>query len=316
MIGYLARRLPSLVLLLAVTAVIAFFLPRLAGGDPAQVVAGSDATIDQIEAVRAQMGLDRPLPVQFADWLGGIVTGDFGTSLITNRPVSQLILARLGSTLELAGLATLLMIVMGTGLGILAGSTRRGPGRAALDGLLSVLLATPPHVTGLILILILGITWRVLPISGEVSVLDDPLTGLSYLILPAIALSLPQAAMIARLIQTRMYQVRQEDFVDLAIAKGVPPRRLVISHILRNSLGTAVVATGIRLGELLAGAVVIEAIFARNGLGMMAVSAASSRDYEVLQILVLFAVLIAALVHLLSEVLLAALDPRVRLERT
>ncbi len=314
MLGFLAKRLPSVVLMLVVTAVIAFLLPRLGAGDPAQVVAGSDATAEQVEAVREQMGLNRPLIVQFGDWAGGVLTGDFGTSLISNRPVSQIIAGRLGSTLELALAATLLMVVLGVGLGVLSGSAREGAARASLDGALSVFLATPPHVTGLILILFLGITWRVLPVSGEVSVLDDPLLGLSYLVLPAFALALPQAAMIARLIQARMAQVLQEDFIDLAIAKGVPPRRIAISHVLRNSLGTAVVATGVRVGELLAGAVVIEAIFARQGLGTLAVTAVQSRDYEVVQIVVLFAVVIAVLVHFASEILLAALDPRIRLD--
>lgn len=314
MLRFLARRLPSVLLILAVTSVIAFALPRLAGGDPAQVVAGSDATAEQVEAIRVQMGLDRPLPVQYLDWLGGVMTGDLGTSLISNRPISQLILARVGSTLELAISATVLMVAFGLGLGILAGTLRRGLARGALDGVLSVLLATPPHVTGLILILALGIAWQLLPISGEVSILRDPLTGLSYLILPAFALALPQAAMIARLIQARMRQVRQEEFVDLATAKGVPPGRIAVSHVLRNSLGTAIIATGIRVGELLAGAVVIEAIFGRNGLGLMAVDAVSSRDYQVVQVLVLFAVVIAVAVHLLSEILLATLDPRIRLE--
>ena len=130
------------------------------GGDPAQVVAGPDATIEQVEAVRVRMGLDRPLPVQYLGWLGGVVPGDLDTSLINNRPISQLIMARLGSTLELAVAATLLMVVIGVGFGILAGSLRRGPGRTALDRVLSVLLATPPHVSGLILTLFLGMLGR------------------------------------------------------------------------------------------------------------------------------------------------------------
>ena len=315
MLSFLAKRLSSVLLLLVAASLIAFFLPRLAGGDAAQVVAGSDASIEQVEAIREEMGLNRPLVVQYLSWLGGVVTGDFGTSLISKRPVSQLVLARLGSTLELAVFATILMAVFGTGLGILAGSLHKGPKRVTTDTLLSILVATPPHVTGLILILVLGVTWRVLPISGEVSIFKDPAQGFLYLLLPAFALSLPQAGMIARLIQARMYQVQQEDFVDLAISKGVPKSRLIWHHILRNSLGTAVVATGVRVGELLAGAVVIEAIFARNGLGMMAVTAVSSRDYQLVQIIVLFAVFVAAIIHLLSEILLAMLDPRIRLEK-
>ena len=300
--------------MLLATSIVAFLLPRLAGGDPAQTIAGSDATPDQVEAIRQTLGLDQPLPAQYLTWLLDLLRGDLGTSLITNRPVAQLIMARLGSTLELALTASVLMIVIGIGLGILAGSVRKGPARLGLDSVTNVLLATPPHVTGLILILVLGISFNLLPISGEVSVLRDPVTGFSLLLMPALALALPQAAMVARLIQARMMQVRQEEFVDFAKAKGVPNWRIVLSHILRNSMGTAVVATGIRIGELLAGAVVIEAIFARNGLGLMAVDAVNSRDYQVVQIVVLGAVVVAVVTHLLSEILLAALDPRIRLE--
>jgi peptide/nickel transport system permease protein len=314
MLRFLARRLPSVLLMLAAASLIAFALPRLAGGDPAQAVAGSDATPEQVAAIRDSMGLNRPLPVQYLAWLGDVVTGDLGTSLITNRPVAQMIGARMGSTLELALAAAAIMVAIGVALGIAAGTVQRGLPRAVIDGLLGVLLATPPHVTGLILILLLGIGLELLPVSGEFSVLRDPARGLPYLILPAFALALPQAANIARLIQARMNQVRQEDFIDLAIAKGVPPRRITLLHILRNSIGTAVIAIGVRLGELLAGAVVIEAIFARNGLGTMAVQAVTSRDYDVVQILVLFAVLIAVAMNLLSEILLAMLDPRIRLE--
>jgi len=314
MLAFLARRLPSVAFMLLATSIIAFLLPRLAGGDPAQTIAGADATPEQVEAIRASLGLDQPLPIQYLDWLSALLRGDLGTSLITNRPVAQLIYARLGSTLELALTASVLMIVFGIGLGILAGSVRKGAGRLSLDSAISVLLATPPHVTGLILILIFGISFNLLPISGEVSILRDPVTGFSLLLMPALALALPQAAMVARLIQARMMQVRQEEFVDFARAKGVPRQRVAISHVLRNSMGTAVVAVGIRIGELLAGAVVIEAIFARNGIGLMAINAVSSRDYQVVQIVVLGAVVVAVVTHLLSEILLAALDPRIRLK--
>ena len=148
--------------MLLVTSIVAFLLPRLGGGDPAVVVAGSDATTEQVEAIRVSMGLDRPLVIQYVDWLAGVVQGDLGTSLISNRPISQLIMSRLGSTLELAVSATVLMIALGLGLGILAGSVARGPGRVAVDSVVSVLLATPPHVTGLIMILAFGIAWRLL----------------------------------------------------------------------------------------------------------------------------------------------------------
>jgi peptide/nickel transport system permease protein len=230
------------------------------------------------------------------------------------RPVSALIMSRLESTVELAALALMLMIIIGFTLGILSATLRHQSARAGLDILNTICLATPPFLTGLLLILLLGIAFPILPVSGEIGLLRDPLKGLQFLILPAFALALPQAAVVARLLTTAINSVRGEDFIDLAKAKGVPPGRLMRRHLLRNSLGPAIVAIGLRAGELLGGAIVIEAIFARNGLGQLAVSSVQNRDYLVLQALILGAVLVAVLIQLLSEITIAALDPRIRLE--
>lgn len=314
MFSFLLRKLPSVAVVAFISSIIAFVLPRLAPGDPALTIAGSDATLEQVAAVREQMGLSKPLVQQYLDWIGGLFRGDLGQSYIMRRPVSSVIGSRLESTLELALLAMLLMIVIGLVLGVLAGSPRSKWSRVLLDFLTTVFLATPPFLTGLLLILFLGIFFPILPISGEVGFLQDPWRALQFLILPALAMALPQAAVVARLLQTAMNTARGEDYVDLAKAKGASPRRITWRHVLRNSMGTAVVALGLRAGDLLAGAIVIEAIFARNGLGSLAVYAVQSRDYVILQVLILGAVVIAVFIQLLSEIILAALDPRIRLE--
>lgn len=313
MLGFLLRKLPSVTAVALISSAIAFLLPRLAPGDPAVAIAGAEATPEQLAAVRAEFGLDRPLVVQYWEWLSGVLQGDFGLSVITKRPVAELITTRLESTMELALLATVMMIAIGVGLGILAGSSKGGWGRALLDVVSTIFLATPPFLTGLILIVVLGIVFPVLPVSGEALLSEDFGAGLQYLILPALALAIPQGALVARLLQTTMQSVRNEDFVDLARAKGVPRGRILRRHILRNSWGPAVVAMGLRIGDLVAGAIVIEAIFARNGLGMLAVNSVQSRDYFVLQTLILGAVLIAVFIQLISEIVLATLDPRIRL---
>ena len=313
MVEYLVRRVPSLLAMVATTTVVAFALPRLAPGDPAVTAAGPDARPEVIADIRAQMGLDQPLALQYWQWLTGLFRGDLGTSFTTGRPVSELISDRLASTLELAVAAGLLFVVIGFALGVVTASTRSGVVRAVLDATNSVLLAAPPFLTGLLLILLLGIVFPVLPVSGEVSILDNPNFGIQYLLLPAVALALPQAAALARLLDTSMTATSREDFVDLARAKGLRPARIVRRHILRNSLGPPLVIVGLRLGELLAGAIVVEAIFARHGLGSLAVSSVQSRDYLVIQALIVAAVIIAALLQLATEVGVAALDPRVRL---
>jgi peptide/nickel transport system permease protein len=314
MLRFLIRKLPSVVAVAFVSSIIAFILPRLAPGDPAVAVAGPDATPAQLDAVRKQLGLTGPLYQQYLDWIGGLIHGDLGRSYVMRRPVGAVIVSRMESTFELAILATLLMIVIGLTLGILAGSPRTRWARSVLDVVTTVCLATPPFLTGLILILLLGIVFPILPVSGEVGLLKNPLLGLEYLILPAIALALPQSAVVARLLQTSMLTMRGEDFVDLAKAKGLSAGQITRRHVLRNSLGTAVVAIGLRAGDLLAGAIVIEAIFARNGLGQLAVYSVQNRDYLILQALILGAVIIAVFMQLFSEIILAALDPRIRLE--
>lgn len=310
---FLLGKLPSFAGVVLVCSVIAFLLPRLAPGDPAVVLAGPDATPETVAGIRTDLGLDEPLWVQYGQWIAGAVQGDLGQSYVLRRPVSELIVNRLGSTLELAVLAAVIMIVLGLGLGILGGSPRSPWARSVVDVFNTVFLAIPPFLTGLLLILLLGFAIPILPISGEMSVFQDPSIGLQFLILPAVALALPQAAVVARMLQTSMLGTRSEDFVDLAKAKGVPSSVITRRHVVPNSLSSVVVVVGIRIGDLVAGAIVVESIFARNGLGSLAVSSVQSRDYLVVQALILGAVVVAVVIQLLSEVALAALDPRVRL---
>lgn len=313
MIRFLIRKVPSVGFVLLASSIVAFALPRLAPGDVAVTLAGSDPTAANIAAIRRQLGLDRPLVVQYGDWISGLFHGDLGQSYLLHRSVSSLIGDRLESTVELAVFATLLVVLIGTTLGVLAGSTRRWWARAALDIGNSVLVAVPSFLTALALILVFGVYHRWLPVSGEVSVLHDPAIGIQYLVLPAVALALSPAGGVARLLQTEMARVRNEDYVDLALAKGVSPRRITLRHVLRNSFGTAVVAIGLEIGTLLAGAVVIEAVFNRNGLGQLAVSSVQTRDFTVLQVLILGVVCVAVICQIVTEIVLAALDPKIRL---
>lgn len=313
MLRYFAGKLPSLLLVVIVGSVVAFALPRMAPGDVAVSLAGPDPTQEQIEAIRAQLGLNESLVSQYWKWISGLLRGDLGESYQTHRSVASLIGDRLGSTVQLAIAGVLLVIIIGLLLGIIGGSRRGRWVRATLDMVSSMFIAVPSFLVALGLILFFGIYHRWLPVSGEVSILENPSFGFQYLILPAFSLALGPAAVVGRMLQTEMLQMRGEEFIDLAISKGASARRITWRHIMRNSLGAAVVGVGIQVGNLLAGAVVIEAIFSRNGLGQLAVSSVESRDFTVLQVLILFAVLIAALAQILSEILLATIDPRVKL---
>jgi peptide/nickel transport system permease protein len=313
MTRFLLHKVPSLVFVLFASSVVAFALPRLAPGDVAVTLAGQDPTPAAVAAIRQQLGLNRPPVLQYFDWIGGVLHGNLGQSYVLHRSVGSVLGDRMESTVELAIAAALLVVVFGTTLGVLAGSTKRRWARATLDLVNSFFIAVPSFLIGVVLILVFGVLHRWLPVIGEVSVLDNPSYGIQYLILPAIALALAPAAVVARLLQTEMLSARNEDYVDLAVSKGASPSRITTRHVLRNSLGTAVVAVGLQIGHLLAGAVIIEAIFARNGLGQLAVSSVQTRDFTVLQVLILGVVFVAVVCQILTEIVLASLDPRIRL---
>lgn len=313
MFRYLVSKLPGLLLVIVISSIAAFALPRLAPGDVAVSLAGTDPTQAHIDAIREQLGLDRPLVIQYLDWIGGLLHGDLGESYKTHRSVASLIGDRLGSTVELAIVAIVLVILIGLLLGVMGGSPRGRFARGVLDLTSSLSIAIPNFLIALALILFTGIYHRWLPVSGEVSLLEDPGIAIQYLILPAFALALAPAAVVGRMVQTEMLQTRTEEFVDLAKSKGVSPRRITVRHVLRNSLGNAIVGVGLQIGNLIAGAVVIEAIFSRNGIGQLAVTSVETRDFTTLQVIILGIVVVAALAQILTEIILSGVDPRVRL---
>jgi peptide/nickel transport system permease protein len=314
MIRYLIRRIPSVAVVLFLASIVAFLLPRLAPGDPAVILAGSDSNPEVIQAIREEAGLDRPLYAQYFGWVTGILQGDLGNSYVNKRPVAELILSRAESTLELAALAAIFMVVLALVLGVLGGSLRSKFGRSILDVISTAMISMPAFLVGLILIVVFGVILKVLPVSGQLNLSEDFFGGLEYLLLPAIAIALSHAAVIARLLQTAMLTNRGEEFVDLAVVKGASPARITFRHVLPASLDTAVVAIGLRIGELIGGAIIIEAIFSRSGLGQLMIQSINTRDYFVVQALVIGAVIIAIASQLISEIVVATLDPRIRLE--
>ncbi|MGO4588881.1 ABC transporter permease [Paenarthrobacter sp. 2TAF44] len=311
--NYLIRRLPAMLVTLFAASILIFLILRLAPGSPAATIAGPDASAEQIHAVEEKLGLNAPLPQQYGTWLIGLVTGNLGVSIINDQPITTLIGSRVESTLLLALAATVLMSLLGITLGVLGGSSRSARLRSYLDAFYSVLLSLPTYVTSVLLLVLFGVLIPVLPISGEATFEDGIGEVLTYLVLPATALAIPHAAVIGRLLQNSMQEAMHEDYVRFGIAKGLSRARILWLHVLRNSMGTAIVAIGIRFSGLLGGAVVVEALFSRNGLGQLMIGSVLSRDYVVVQDLIMLAVAIAVIVQALSEVALASMDPRIRL---
>ncbi|MDI2127463.1 ABC transporter permease [Yinghuangia seranimata] len=313
MTGYLLRRLPSAfgVLLLASFAI--FLVLRAVPGDPAETLAGSDPSPAAVDAIRHDLGLDRPLLAQYASWLGHAVRGDFGRSYLIGGSVSDLLGQRIGNTVELTLGALVFSVTLGLVLGVLGATVKNRFGQTLLSAFNSVSLVVPGYVTGFVFVFLFAVTWQVLPAGGHESILADPQIGFQYVLMPALVLALPVSAILSRYVKDGIEQALSEDYARTAKSLGVPPRRLLWRHALPNALPPVLTALGMQIGVLLGGAVVIEAVFAWPGLGTLAEQAVTRRDYPVVQALLLFLVAVFVVVQLLTDIAYALLDPRVRL---
>jgi peptide/nickel transport system permease protein len=311
---YLIRRLAGTIALLWVVSVAVFGLLHLAPGDPAAVVAGPDATPDQVDQVRQRLGLDRPLISQYVTWLGHVLRGDLGTSYVLNRPVRDLIADRVGSTVQLVLLAMIIMVAISLAAGIALSVGRRPAVRGALDLVMTVALSIPPFVSSILLIFLLTVIWPAFPSGGQVDFFSNPADSLRFLFLPALALALPQSAVLTRLLSTEIRRATQQEFVLTATAKGASRPRIVWSDVLPDSIGPYVVQLGINFGTLIGGALVVEAIFARAGIGGLLIDAVTKRDYPVAQGVLLVTIAVAVLMQLAGQLALSRIDPRITKE--
>ncbi len=311
---YASRRIPSALLVLLVASVIVFIVPRLASGDAADVLAGPDASEATKDAVRADLGLTRSPVVQYLIWMRGLLSGNLGTSYIRKQPASAAIGAALGQTVTLTLAALLVALVLGGAAGIAMGMGRGGIMARVVGALVSLAFAVPPYVSGVLMVLLFAVTVRLLPATGYQAIFDDPTVAVQYLLMPALCLGLPAAATIARFLSASIKQVLDEEFVLSGVAKGLTQGRLVRAHVVPNALPPVLTILGIQVGQLLGGAIVVEAIFGWHGVGDLLVTSVLSRDYVLVQDLLLFTVGVFVVVQLLTDLAQAAIDPRVRLE--
>jgi peptide/nickel transport system permease protein len=332
MLRYIARRLAQLIPVLLGVSVLVFLGMHLVPGDVAQLLLGEKGSAADLARIRHQLGLDRPLYVQYGRFLAGAVRGDFGASIRTRQPVIWEIGQALPLTLELSFAALLFAVVVGLAVGVVAARRPHGPvDTTAMVGVL-VGVSMPVFWTGILLLLVFGGVLGWLPLGGMVDegmmfrritglpLLDGLLTGnlalvesnLRHLVLPAVALGATSMATIARMSRSTMLEVLGLDYVRTARAKGVAEPRVVRSHALRNALLPIVTLIGLQLGLLLSGAVLTETIFALPGLGRLAITSVLARDYPVVQGVVLIAATIFVLANLAVDVLYAYLDPRIR----
>lgn len=310
--GYIARRLWSLIPVMFVVATLVFFLVHLTPGDPASVILGPDAPQEAITELRARLGLDKPLPVQFVRWFGQVLQGNLGESIFLRRPVTQAIFERLEPTLLLAGMATMFAIVAGIPTGVLAAVYRNTWLDRVFMGISIFGMSMPNFWLALNLIFIFALTLSFLPVSGYVPLREDPLLTLRFLLLPSFSLGFPQSALIARMTRGSMLDVLSQDYVKTARAKGLSEQLVIYKHALKNTMITVITVIGIVLAVTLSGSVVIETIFGLPGIGRLIINSVLRRDYPVIQGTVLFIAASYVLVNLIIDLLYVYLDPRIK----
>ncbi|GGL93623.1 peptide ABC transporter permease [Deinococcus aerolatus] len=312
-VTYLIRRLGSVVLVLLGISMLTFLLVQFIPGDPARVVLGIQATPEAIAELRERMGLNAPLYTQFYHWLTGVLRGDFGQSLITSRPIAEIIGPRILPTVTLAFFALLIGLLVALPLGI-AGALRPGGKRDLGAGLLSQLgVSIPDFWLGIMLIYFFSERLGWLPSSGYESVAQGGVGGwLSHLLLPAITAGVVSGAVMIRFIRSALLEVIRLDYVRTARAKGLPEQRVMSKHVLRNAAIPIVTVVGLQLATLLSQIVVVEIVFAWPGLGRLALESTLNRDYSILQAAVLLTAVIYSVSSLLTDLLYGILDPRVQ----
>lgn len=304
MLSYLIRRVLMLVPVFLAVSVIIFLILHFIPGDPIDNLLKVGSSPSARAEMEARYGLDRPLPVQYAIWLGKVLTGDLGTAIVARRPVLDMITQALPHSLRLGGLALLFSSVMGIGLGVVAALYRdRWPDRAIMGG---VLLGStmPSFWLGLILMLVFSVWLGWFPVSGARS--------WTALVLPVLTIGLGGTALVARITRVAMIEASGKDFVLLLHAKGLSPLRIQLRHVLRHALIPVVTILALRIGWILGGAVTVEVVFARPGLGTLLIKSLSQHDYPVVQACLLMLAMAVMLGTLLGDLLQAAMDPRVR----
>jgi peptide/nickel transport system permease protein len=308
---YLAKRLLSVVPTVFGISLVVFLSVHLIPGDAVDVLLGTSQTPEAAKALRELFGLDRPLYEQYAIWLGGVLHGDFGTSLRTGQPVLHMIAVRFPTTLELTIAAMLVCLVIAIPAGVIAAVKQNSPVDYALSFFAFLGLSTPSFWLGTLLIILFAIVIPVLPPAGFVSLREDPVQNLKSLILPALTLGTALSAVVMRMTRASLIEVIRQDYVKTARAKGLREQTVVLRHALKNAFIPVLTTIGLQAGYLLGGAVVIEQVFSWPGVGRLTLDAVLQRDYPLVQGTVMLFALCFVLINIVVDLLYAVLNPQI-----
>ncbi|RZQ66085.1 ABC transporter permease [Amycolatopsis suaedae] len=314
MTAYILRRLGASVVMLVLVSILIFVVLRLLPGDPTVTKVGAAQGIDPkaLLQLRTELGLEDPIPVQYWDWVTGLLSGDLGRSYFSQFDVGSLIGAQLGPTLELSLAGVLLAVLLAVVLSVLPTVLRSKWLGRIVGGYTTLGMAAPPFVFGIVLIAIFSAQLGILPAENHVPLTEDPLANLRVLIMPALTLGICLSAPLIRYLRASLAEVENSQHVRTAVGKGIPRRAVILRHVLPNALLPALTSLGITVGAVLSGAVVVEYVFRWPGLGSLIVDSVYKRDYAVIQSTVLLLAAVFVLVNLVVDLLYGVLDPRLR----
>lgn len=312
--AFIVRRLGGMLVTMFIISTLVFIVTNVVPGSPAALILGEDRTPDQVEALNRELGLDQPFPVRYVQWLGDLLTGDFGTSYYNDNSVAEVIAGRLEPTLLLTFSSALLAIAIGIPLGVIAAVYQGSRLDYASMVVALIGAALPNFWLGLLLILLFSLYWQLLPAAGYSSIFDNPGETWRYLILPAITLGASHAGVIARMARANLLEVMNADYLRTARSKGLRERRVIVGHALRNSMIPTFGVVGVALALMIGGSIVTEAVFAIPGIGRLLIESVLRRDFPMIQGVILLIALLVALVNLAVDIIYAILDPRIRYE--
>jgi peptide/nickel transport system permease protein len=312
MLGYVSGRLLHLVPVLLAVTLLTFLLASLLPGDLAVAMLGDQATPEKVEALRHEIGLDQPIWWRYLHWLAGVAQGDLGRSFRTGETVIAAVASRLPVSLELMLMAELSALAIGVPVAIICAVRPGGAFDRLMTGGAFGMLSVPVYLWAIVLIYLFAVRLRLLPATGWVPFEEDPVGNIRSFVLPALALALGEWPVLMRVLRNDMIATLQEDYIAMAKAKGLKPARILLVHALKPSSLTLVTVTGINIGRLIGGALIVETIFALPGIGRLLVGAIYARDFIILQGVVLFVAAGFVLINFAVDILYAVLDPRIR----
>lgn len=312
MFSFILKRLGMMVVVLFMVSVIIFSLVNVLPGDPAQLILGQEATDEQIEALRKEMGLDAPLAVQYLSWISDVLKGDLGNSYRDNTSVATILMQKVPVTLELTVFSFAIAILIAVPAGIISAS-RKGTGWDYSSTLFALSgVSVPPFFLGILLIFIFSVTLGWFPPSGYVPFSENPMRNLLLMILPAITVGIRLSAELTRMLRSSLLEVLQSDYIRTGYAKGLREKGVIFGHALRNAMIPVITVSGLQVGTFLGGAVITETIFAVPGLGQLVVTSILTRDFPVVQAAVMFMALAVVLINFTVDILYSYLDPRIK----